>query len=202
MLLQLSPLPRKYEGHVGPLDRDGVDTAYRILADHLRSIAVISVEGIKPSDGANARGFLLRKLIRRVCLLSTQTLQVERFRLADVLATVIEHLKDAYPEFEQKRDLILSTFEKEERRFWYSGEKKFYAMLASLHKEVVEGSIVFPGPMAYRLYYEDGYPLDLIQRYAEKHGMTVDVDGFNRREKEVTEYNKCDEAAAAARAQA
>jgi hypothetical protein len=41
--------------------------------------------------------------------------------------------------------------------------------------------------MAYRLFYEDGYPLDLIQRYAEKHGMTVDVDGFYRREKEIAE---------------
>lgn len=43
------------------------------------------------------------------------------------------------------------------------------------------------GPLAYRLYYEDGYPLDLIQRYAEKHGMTVDVNGFYRREEEVAE---------------
>ena len=41
--------------------------------------------------------------------------------------------------------------------------------------------------MALRLHYEDGYPLELIQRYAGEHGMTVDVDAFRRREAEIAE---------------
>jgi alanyl-tRNA synthetase len=54
---------RSYTGKLGDEDVDGIDTAYRVIADHIRTLTVaISDGGVPDKDG---RGYVLRRILRR-----------------------------------------------------------------------------------------------------------------------------------------
>ena len=54
---------RPYAGAFGAEDKDGVDTAYRVIADHIRTLTIaISDGGVPDKDG---RGYVLRRILRR-----------------------------------------------------------------------------------------------------------------------------------------
>jgi len=54
---------RPYEGRTGFEDADGIDTAYRVVADHVRTLTfAISDGGIPSNEG---RGYVLRRILRR-----------------------------------------------------------------------------------------------------------------------------------------
>ena len=50
---------RPYTGHVGPDDTDGVDMAYRVLADHARTLTIALADGGRPDNVG--RGYVLRR---------------------------------------------------------------------------------------------------------------------------------------------
>ena len=41
---------RRYQGLVGPEDRDGIDMAYRVVADHIRTLTMAITDGGKPDN--------------------------------------------------------------------------------------------------------------------------------------------------------
>ena len=54
---------RSYTGKLGDEDKDGIDTAYRVIADHIRTLTIaISDGGVPDKDG---RGYVLRRILRR-----------------------------------------------------------------------------------------------------------------------------------------
>jgi alanyl-tRNA synthetase len=54
---------RQYTGKLGDEDVDGVDTAYRVIAGHIRTLTIaISDGGVPDKDG---RGYVLRRILRR-----------------------------------------------------------------------------------------------------------------------------------------
>jgi alanyl-tRNA synthetase len=54
---------RPYEGRFGDNDKDGIDTAYRVVADHVRTLTfALSDGGVPNKDG---RGYVLRRILRR-----------------------------------------------------------------------------------------------------------------------------------------
>lgn len=54
---------RAYAGKLGEEDTDGIDTAYRVIADHVRTLTIaISDGGVPDKDG---RGYVLRRILRR-----------------------------------------------------------------------------------------------------------------------------------------
>jgi alanyl-tRNA synthetase len=54
---------RPYAGKLGDEDVDGIDTAYRVIADHIRTLTIaISDGGVPDKDG---RGYVLRRILRR-----------------------------------------------------------------------------------------------------------------------------------------
>lgn len=53
----------KYAGLVGDDDKDGRDTAYRIVADHIRTLTFALTDGAVPSS--EGRGYVLRRILRR-----------------------------------------------------------------------------------------------------------------------------------------
>lgn len=52
-----------YEGKVGSDDVNGIDMAYRVLADHARTITIALADGGVPDN--TGRGYVLRRILRR-----------------------------------------------------------------------------------------------------------------------------------------
>ena len=54
---------RPYEGKFGDEDADGIDTAYRVVADHVRTLTFALADGGVPNNVG--RGYVLRRILRR-----------------------------------------------------------------------------------------------------------------------------------------
>jgi alanyl-tRNA synthetase len=54
---------RPYQGKFGGEDVDGIDTAYRVVADHIRTLAFSLSDGGVPNNVG--RGYVLRRILRR-----------------------------------------------------------------------------------------------------------------------------------------
>lgn len=54
---------RPYAGKFGKEDVDGIDTAYRVVADHLRTLTFALSDGGVPNNVG--RGYVLRRILRR-----------------------------------------------------------------------------------------------------------------------------------------
>jgi alanyl-tRNA synthetase len=56
---------RPYAGKEGAEDVDGIDAAYRVVADHIRTLTFAISDGGVP--GPKARGYVLHRILRRGC---------------------------------------------------------------------------------------------------------------------------------------
>ena len=92
----------------------------RIIADHLRASCFIIGDGITP--GRTDQAYVLRRLIRRA-VREGKKLGIEQNFCAQVADAVITMFKEIYPELTQRRDVILSALEKEEKQFASALEK-------------------------------------------------------------------------------
>lgn len=54
---------RPYGGKLGDEDQDGIDTAYRVIADHVRTLTFALSDGGVPDNVG--RGYVLRRILRR-----------------------------------------------------------------------------------------------------------------------------------------
>lgn len=154
-------------------DDEKNDVSLRVITDHVRSSTFMIGDGVIPSN--NGRGYVLRRLIRRACR-HGRLLGVNEPFLYKVCETVLEDNKVAYPELQDKSELIKKVILSEEESFG----KTIDAGLARLDEyiENTEGT-VFSGEDAFKLNDTFGFPLDLTKDVLEERGMTVDEEKFN-----------------------
>ncbi|KAI9570376.1 tRNA synthetases class II (A)-domain-containing protein [Boletus coccyginus] len=142
---------RPYTGKFGAEDVDGVDTAYRVVADHVRTLSFALSDGGVPNNVG--RGYVLRRILRRGCRYVRKKLSapIGSF-FSSLVPVVIEQMGDVFPELQKKQDAIKEILDEEEESFSRTldrGEKLFdqYAMRA---KEA--GSNELNGADVWRLY--------------------------------------------------
>jgi alanyl-tRNA synthetase len=148
---------------------------YRAVADHSRAIAFLIADGVLP--GNSGRSYVLRRILRRAAY-QGRILGIERPFLAEVVDTVIGEMGGAYPELRQRRNFILEMTDSEEQQFLRTlsgGLSKLTTLIDQLKSR---GEQVIPGNEAFRLKDTDGFPLDLTQKIASAHEMTIDESGF------------------------
>ncbi len=183
-----------YQGRVGENDADRTDTAYRVVADHIRTLCFAISDGAIPSN--DGRGYVLRRVLRRGVRYGQQILGAKPGFFHKLVPTVVGMFMDVYPELEHKEAFVTDVIKEEEMSFNATLSKG----LRAFHKRATEiengdGPRVVPGPDAFFLYSTMGFPLDLTQLMAEERGFTVDVEGFHRYMKE--EHSKSKDAAVA-----
>ncbi|KXS15150.1 hypothetical protein M427DRAFT_123846 [Gonapodya prolifera JEL478] len=165
---------RHYTGKVGADDVDGVDMAYRVVADHVRTLTFAISDGGVPSN--EGRGYVLRRILRRGARYARRKLGVSIgsffSRLVD---TVVSEMGDAFPEIHKRVDDLKEILDEEERSFAKTldrGERLFEGYVAKAKNNTISGAD------AWRLYDTYGFPVDLTRLMAEERGMTVDESGF------------------------
>ena len=153
------------------------DISVRLITDHIRSATFMISDGINASN--EGRGYVLRRLIRRAAR-HIRMLGIPDHFMPILAGTVIAASKDAYPELEDKKAMILNTLTNEEDKFYKTldqGMKKLEEMLSQCRKE---GRTTLSGPDAFRLYDTYGFPLDLTRDVLEEQGMKADEQGFEQ----------------------
>ena len=150
------------------------DISLRVITDHIRSTTFMIGDGVMPSN--EGRGYVLRRLLRRAAR-HGKLLGIGGGFLSEVAQTVINENKNAYPELDEKRDMIVKLISVEEESFAKTIDQGLQ-LLGSL----IDGtqSKVFSGVDAFRLNDTYGFPIDLTKEIVAERGMTVDEDEFKR----------------------
>uniref|UniRef100_A0A7S4KZX6 Alanine--tRNA ligase n=1 Tax=Guillardia theta TaxID=55529 RepID=A0A7S4KZX6_GUITH len=165
-----------YTGKIGAEDEGLKDTAYRVIADHARTLSFAIADGAIPSN--EGRGYVLRRILRRAVRYGQQMLDAPPGFFADIIPTVVERFKDIFPELAEKEKMIIEVITEEENSFQKmlaSGIKYFNEIADDMKKS---GKQTVSGSSAFFLYDTMGFPIDLTEIMAEEKGFTVDVKGF------------------------
>ncbi|KAJ2836776.1 Alanine--tRNA ligase [Coemansia sp. 'formosensis'] len=179
---------RPYTGNVGAADTDGVDMAYRVIADHVRTLSFAIADGGRPSN--QGRGNVLRRILRRGARYARRRFDVELGNFfARLVDTLVAGMGDAFPELVANTDTIKEVLCDEERAFARTldrGERLFEQTVAALP----EGQTVIPGRQVWRLYDTYGFPVDLTQIMAQERGLRVDEEAFKAEEELAKEESR------------
>ena len=159
------------------------DISLRIITDHARCVTFMISDGIIP--GNEGRNYVLRMIMRRA-LRHGKMLGLELPFLYNIVDTVVDNYKEAYPELEQNRQKIKDVIKKEEEKFKQTldrGQKLLDDLLSN-------GADTISGENAFKLYDTYGFPLELTVEIAAEKGVKVDEEGFKVCMKEQKERAK------------
>ncbi|MCM3587722.1 alanine--tRNA ligase [Mesobacillus maritimus] len=151
------------------------DTAFKVVADHIRTVAFAVGDGALPSN--EGRGYVLRRLLRRAVRYAKK-INIHRPFMFELVPVVGEIMHDFYPQVKDNAEFIAKVIKNEEDRF-HETLNEGLAILSELIKEQKQkGSDTIQGADVFRLYDTYGFPVELTEEYAEDEGMKVDHDGF------------------------
>ncbi|CAB1432170.1 unnamed protein product [Pleuronectes platessa] len=165
---------RPYTGKVGAEDSDGIDMAYRVLADHARTLTIALSDGGRPDN--TGRGYVLRRILRRAVRYSHEKLGAKKGFFASLVDVVVTSLGNAFPELKKDPEMVKDVINEEEEQFLKTlsrGRRILDRKIMSLGE-----SKTIPGDTAWLLYDTYGFPLDLTSLIAEEKGMAVDLAQF------------------------
>ncbi|XP_073233426.1 alanine--tRNA ligase, cytoplasmic-like [Porites lutea] len=173
---------RPYQGFVGPEDKDGIDMAYRVVADHIRTLTMAITDGGKPDN--TGRGYVLRRILRRCVRFATEKLNCPPGFVATLVSVAVDTLGEFFPEVTKDPQQVMDVINEEETQFLKTlarGRKLFDRTVSKLTDQVI------PGDVAWRLYDTYGFPVDLTQLMAEERGLTVDMGMYEECKKTAQE---------------
>ncbi|MDX2080873.1 MAG: alanine--tRNA ligase [Terrimicrobiaceae bacterium] len=162
-------------GSTGHTDQEKTDVAFRVIADHIRTLSFAIADGIQP--GNSDRNYVLRRILRRAVRYG-RTLGFHEpffYKLVDVL---VRHMGGVFPEIQKRQKHIEDVLRREEEAFnrtLDNGIELFNSEVAKLESQKTR---TIPGAFAFRLYDEQGFPLDLTELMARERGLNVDTTGF------------------------
>lgn len=165
---------RPYEGKVGAEDADGIDMAYRVLADHARTITIALADGGFPDS--TGRGYVLRRILRRAVRYATEKLNSKPGFFATLVDTVVALLGDTFPEVKKDPLHIVNIINEEEQQFLKTLIRGRNLLNRTINK--LGETNVLPGDVAWRLYDTYGFPIDLTILMAEEKNLTIDMAGY------------------------
>src|ERR1043166_7648139 len=185
-------------GSTGENEAEKIDVAFRVIADHIRTLSFAIADGIQPSN--EGRGYVLRRILRRAVRYG-RTLGFHEpffFQLTDVL---VRTMADVFPELRRQQNQIKETLRREEESFNKTldrGIARFDSRVqikeainprgALLNvasgrgdpmEDAIEGNEI-TAKFAFELFDTYGFPLDLTELMARERGLTVNVTGFHR----------------------
>lgn len=151
------------------------DTAFKVIADHIRTVAFAVSDGALPSN--EGRGYVLRRLLRRAVRYA-KTIGISRPFMYELVPTVAGIMDAFYPEVKEKQEFIAKVIKTEEERFHETLNEGLAILSDVIKKEKENGSGIISGKDVFKLYDTYGFPVELTEEYAEDEQMKVDHKGF------------------------
>ncbi|KAH9826253.1 Alanine--tRNA ligase [Teratosphaeria destructans] len=180
---------REYRGKFGDEDADGIDTAYRVVADHVRLLTFAISDGGVPNNVG--RGYVVRRVLRRGARYARKYFEVEIGSFfAKIVPTLVEQMGDMFPEIKKKQNEVIDILNEEELSFAKTldrGEIMFNKYVEKCRKS---GSTELAGADVWRLYDTYGFPVDLTQLMAEEQGLKIDDKAVAEAQEKAREASK------------
>uniref|UniRef100_A0A8D2CFF1 Alanine--tRNA ligase n=1 Tax=Sus scrofa TaxID=9823 RepID=A0A8D2CFF1_PIG len=175
-----------YSGRVGAADEGHIDTAYRVVADHIRTLSICIADGVSP--GMSGAPLIVRRILRRAVRFSTEVLRAPPGFLGSLVPVVVETLGGAFPELHKNSAQIVSLVSEDEAAFLASLQRGRRIIERTLKR--LGPSDVFPAEVAWSLSLSGnlGLPLDLVELMLEEKGVQLDSAGLARLAQEEAQH--------------
>ena len=183
IISEISSITRKKYG----IDKD-VDTAMRVVADHLRAVSFAIADGQIPSN--NKAGYVIRRILRRAVRYGYTYLGMEEpfiYRLVPVLSSTMGNY---FPELVKGENLITRVIKEEEESFLKTLGKGLKMIEKKISDLLEAGAYTFPGNEAFVLYDTYGFPVDLTSLILKEKGLELDMNGFEQAMKSQKQRSK------------
>lgn len=174
---------REYQGKFGEEDADGVDTAYRVVADHVRLLTFAISDGGVPNNVG--RGYVVRRVLRRGARYARKYFNTDIGSFfSKLVPTLVEQMGDMFPEIKKKQDEVKEILDEEEVSFAKTldrGESMFEKYAQNCKSS---GTKTLAGADVWRLYDTYGFPVDLTRLMCDERGLEIiDKDVAEAQEK-------------------
>ena len=164
---------RPYTSKLG----DRTDSAFRVIADHIRSLTFAITDGATPSN--EGRGYVLRRILRRASRFG-RVLELHEPFMYKLVPVVAEAMGEAFPEVRQRADFVATVLQAEESSFGRTLDRGLEIFADAAERAAQTGNRTITGDDAFQLYDTYGFPLDLTQLLARERGLQVDQVVFDR----------------------
>jgi alanyl-tRNA synthetase len=177
-------------------EQEKIDVAFRVIADHIRTLSFSIADGIQPSN--EGRGYVLRRILRRAVRYG-RNLGLRDAFLGELVPILVKTMGTVFPSLLDDPEQVIKILTREEESFLRTldrGIELFESVifekrnvLGDAIKSLPENELarslgelqnVFSGAQAFKLYDTYGFPLDLTELMARERGMTVDVARFDQ----------------------
>ena len=95
-------------------EKEKIDIAFRVIADHIRALSFAIADGITPSN--EGRGYVLRRILRRAIRYG-RTLGFHEPFFYKLIGVVAKTMGDVFPEIRTQQSKIKETIRREEEAF-------------------------------------------------------------------------------------
>jgi alanyl-tRNA synthetase len=153
------------------------DNAFRVIADHIRSLTFAITDGVTPSN--EGRGYVLRRILRRASRFG-RVLDMHEPFMYKLVPVVAEVMGEAFGEVRQRAEFVAMVIEAEESSFGRTLDRGLEIFGDAAERAAGSATKVLSGEDAFQLYDTYGFPLDLTQLLARERGLQVDQAVFDR----------------------
>jgi alanyl-tRNA synthetase len=170
-----APILEKIKEYTGVTlgESEATDRALYIIADHVRGIAFLIADGVRP--GNQRREYVLRRMIRRTMLQAHTRLGMSPEQLAGVAEVVVDYMGDFYEELRAAREDIRRIVTGEAARFVEIYESGMSLLNAEIER--LQGGN-FPGDVAFTLHDTYGFPVEVTREVLAERELSLDEAGF------------------------
>ena len=146
--------------------------SFRVIADHLRANSFMLAQGIL--FGNEGRPYVNRRIMRRA-VRHGYLLGFRKPFMAELYDTLCDILGGHYSELVEQKDYVKEQMTLEEERFF----KTIDSGMTVFNEELKKTKELFSGEIAFKLYDEKGFPLDLTEDMLRDKNIKVDIEKFD-----------------------
>ena len=153
-----------------------IDIAFRVIADHIRSICFTIADGQLPSN--TGAGYVIRRILRRAAKYYFSNLNYKKPLLTQLVVIIANQFENIFPEIKKQQNFIERVIKEEEESFLRTLDKGLSRLSEFIMEIPDEPGAIISGKNSFELYDTFGFPFDLTKLIALEHNLFVDEIGF------------------------
>ena len=159
-------------------DDDKKDISFKVIADHSRSMSIMIMDGILPSN--EGRGYVLRRILRRA-IRHGRMLGIKNAFLegaVDAVAKIYAGVAD-FDELAKNIEYIKKVIRIEEDKFAKTLTQGMELLTREIDSVKKSNKTELDGEFIFKLYDTYGFPFELTDEILQENNLTPDKKGFD-----------------------
>jgi alanyl-tRNA synthetase len=156
-------------------EQEKIDVAFRVVADHIRTLSVAIADGIAP--GNTDRHYVLRRILRRAVLFGRYLGFSSDGFLSKLVPTIVDSLGSVFPELKLEQQKLVEVLDSEEVLFNRTLDRGLRIFEEEYHQRTGQ---TFPAETAFSLSDTYGFPIDLTEVLARERGLALDLQAVEK----------------------